>query len=1066
MKKLILSFGLLLVALGTFAQGLEGIIAEKYYVTNNLDSVQNAANNTNPLPAGTICWRLWVDLAPGYTLQAVYGVPGHNLVFTTTTTFFNDDNGTADGSMSFNNVRKNTGLIDSYLSVGGGASGKVGVFKSEDGDGSQGNCNGGPLCPGTPYLQNNDPSATGVINIGSATNLAAHDGLITGTPVGVTFVPGVANAAIFQSSVGGSLIDNNFSYAALGGASGPTAANRVLIGQFTTKGVFHFELNIQLGTPSLGSENWVASNPVGAEHTMAALTQTLNVPNGPPINVAITSPADLSNFTNPENFQVSGTANDSDGTVTKVVLKRDNVPYDSIVANPVISPFTFTNHITSSGVGSHTLVIVATDNQFAQTTSAIVHYTVGSNAPPTVTITAPANGAPYVAPAPVNITTNASDSDPGDQVDSVVFFAGATRVGMAPFPGPYNFSWISGPPFGPVQLKAVAWDHHGASSQSNIVTITVADPNALPYGIVNSSNTCVASTFCVMIAANDTVHNVIGYDIVMHYNASKVTPTGVITVNGALVNPNYVDVISSVDVPNSNINISLYFNGSAPASTHFQGLGNLCCVEFSKTGNFANVDTANFSIVSLQESRVTGVSLTSADAGRYSTFRDTTFGGSLRFWLNNAPLAYDPINPSLHLITNIYGNNAACGGQSATAVQPDVNGDFTYNTANGPRIAITRDIASGTSVQPVINGFDAFLTRRVLINDAGFLPSVYQIIAMDVNLDGVVSAGDLSQINQRTVLILPEYKQIWNYDVIGNHIPGTGNSKDWLFVDNARLNSTPPTPYQISSTYPLNDGIGYSKYQLPQVPFCLALPTSSADTTGNCQILVSEVYKGILLGDVNGNFATAVPNNLFRENGFDKVVFDVTNAIAGNGYVDVPVFVHFGSEVNALDFAMKFNESKLSPNSVIDNTGNLQSLANYNTSDKTFRFTSYSLQSIETGKAVVYVRFNTTGTIAAADLNSLEAYVNGERVGVDLGTNADNMVTLFPNPATEMLNVVVSQDANVQLLDVSGSEVVANTLVYANQKHQINTANLSSGVYMLRVSNGNFVTIKKVVIQK
>ncbi len=92
--------------------------------------------------------------------------------------------------------------------------------------------------------------------------------------------------------------------------------------------------------------------------------------------------------------------------------------------------------------------------------------------------------------------------------------------------------------------------------------------------------------------------------------------------------------------------------------------------------------------------------------------------------------------------------------------------------------------------------------------------------------------------------------------------------------------------------------------------------------------------------------------------------------------------------------------------------------------------------------------------------------INGERVGVDLGMNTDNIVNLFPNPATDMLNVIVSEDANVQLLDVSGSEVVANTLVYANQKHEINTANLASGVYMLKVSNNNFVSIKKVVVQK
>src|SRR5687768_3458940 len=94
MKKFIFSLALFLLAIGTFAQGLEGIQVEKYYVSDANDATGSTANGAGVLPAGSITWRIYADLAPGYTLQAVYGVPGHNLVINTTTGFYNnEDNG-------------------------------------------------------------------------------------------------------------------------------------------------------------------------------------------------------------------------------------------------------------------------------------------------------------------------------------------------------------------------------------------------------------------------------------------------------------------------------------------------------------------------------------------------------------------------------------------------------------------------------------------------------------------------------------------------------------------------------------------------------------------------------------------------------------------------------------------------------------------------------------------------------------------------------------------------------------------------------------------------------------
>ena len=108
-----------------------------------------------------------------------------------------------------------------------------------------------------------------------------------------------------------------------------------------------------------------------------------------------------------------------------------------------------------------------------------------------------------------------------------------------------------------------------------------------------------------------------------------------------------------------------------------------------------------------------------------------------------------------------------------------------------------------------------------------------------MNSDGVISAGDISQINQRSVKTIPEFRQKWNYTNNGN---SNGQlSKDWLFIDSAALAHP---AYQVSATYPLNDNVGYSKANVPVVRFCLEVSTTT-----------NASYTGILLGDVNGNYA-------------------------------------------------------------------------------------------------------------------------------------------------------------------------------------------------------------------
>jgi hypothetical protein len=246
-------------------QGLESIIVEKYYVADAADSADAADNGAvYPLRAGMVTYRVYADLLPNYSVIQMFGAPGHPLEINTTTAFFNDPNYGVPyyQGTSINNTRKNTMMIDSYITIGSvsnGNPGLMGVLKEEDTDGTIGNLQG--------LLVNNVAPMTYPI-----TGADGRDGLMPGMPTALNVLGVSGELDILDQTAGDSIVINNGAIAALGGIAGVTAENRVMLGQFTTDGVFSFKLNIQLGTPEVGgSENYVAENPGASEFTDSTL---------------------------------------------------------------------------------------------------------------------------------------------------------------------------------------------------------------------------------------------------------------------------------------------------------------------------------------------------------------------------------------------------------------------------------------------------------------------------------------------------------------------------------------------------------------------------------------------------------------------------------------------------------------------------------------------------------------------------------------------------------------------------------------------------------------------------
>ncbi len=1117
--------------------GLECIVVEKYYISNAADS----AGSVGALPSGSVTYRFYADMLPGYEFQAAYGVPGHAILFTTSTAFFNnEDRGATTPTFTKTQARGNSIMLDSWLSVGGACSNAFGILKAEDNV-----ANGGATVINNtvpPILQNNDVAA--------GIPLTTQDGIYTVTavnPPSVTFVGlGTAELDVFDavSNVNDTFITSNGSWACLSGAVGPVAStNKVLIAQITTNGVLHYELNVQIRNISTGnSENYVARNPVSAEILLPCMMGTLGSSNSLP-SVNITSPANGASYVIGNNVVINASATDADGTVASVEFFVDGVsvgvdntaPYSanytaangshtltavatdnnngqttssgitinvsnnpppvvsitapangsSYIINDLVSitatatddgsvtsvqffvdgisistdnssPYTASFNITT---GSHIITAVATDNLSAQTTSAQVMVSAGNNIPPSINITSPVSGDLFVFPAVVNITADASDVD--GTISQVQFYVNGVLVG-SDATAPYVFNWTS--VIGSANITARATDDLGGFTISSGVLISIADPN-IPYKIVTSSNTCASGTICIPITAIGAVNDVIGYDIVMNYDKNRVQPTGNVTIFNNLINPSYVDEVDSIDNVNGKYYLSLFFNTSAPINAEFNGTGDLLCVEFSKLGGFQPSDTAAFSISLLKESYFTGVSNKSVDPGKYITYKDSSFAGVLKFWSNNAGLGYDASNPSQFLVTNVFGIDNSCVIKSLSASQPDVSGNFSYNMDNGSHIVIERDIAGNTSVQPLINGFDAMLVSKAVLKDPSFVPSIYQAIAMDVNLDGIVSAGDISQINQRAVLMIPEFRQAWNYNSQG--VSNGSLSKDWIFVDSSRVVSNPS--YHISSTFPISNGVGYSADLVPVVPFCLAVPVTNPNT---CPVIGSEKYVGVMLGDINGNFATVGSGGNFRTVSSGTILFDLSHANIHDGYADIPVYANSAEAVHSLDLAINFDENHMAFESITDPAGYINELAYLHQTDRTLRITSNSRGNYPVNFPSAIIRFQTDkNSISEEDFTSVVGYLNGDKAETIMKMKINEMidegysVNVFPNPASDKVNVIVTDNADIQLLDLQG-RLAYYGRVQEYENKTINVSDLPSGLYMLKVINENFVATRLVVVAR
>jgi hypothetical protein len=178
-------------------------------------------------------------------------------------------------------------------------------------------------------------------------------------------------------------------------------------------------------------------------------------------------------------FGYTGTAvlgtdfTDATSTSTPPGLRFVTIPKGLFAVDLVINP-----KVNLANRGNKTVIVtldtvalgtgVAVETGHSKATVRLVDDTF-NDAPPTVTLTSPANASSYTLPATVVLTADAADTD--DAVKKVSFYAEDTFLGSVTN-SPFTFSWVN-PRIGEYDLFARAVDAAGKSTLSQPVHIKV-----------------------------------------------------------------------------------------------------------------------------------------------------------------------------------------------------------------------------------------------------------------------------------------------------------------------------------------------------------------------------------------------------------------------------------------------------------------------------------------------------------------------------------------------------------------------------------------------------------------
>ena len=457
------------------------------------------------------------------------------------------------------------------------------------------------------------------------------------------------------------------------------------------------------------------------------------------------------------------------------------------------------------------------------------------------------------------------------------------------------------------------------------------------------------------------------------------------------------------------------------------------------------------------EMAITWVNYHHKEYGEYDPPRDTTLSGTIKYWRDNTVFG-SPENTA-----RVYGQSPDHKYPVEMSAETDAEGN--YEVISYDRLLrISKEIPgdysnpdASISVLHSINGYDAFLLNKIVSESEDYIPELPDMLAADVNMDGLVNMEDLEQLSSRAVLSIPEYKQMWNYQ--GNDIPSIEESSiDYVFFDKRKTSFN--LEAKISKNYPADDGIGYSRYRFPDISDTVIAPYEVENPYPD---FLEATFLGLLLGDLDGS---DVKSEEINEN--YKVKIAMGNAIKSPETIKIPVYIEniSGDPVYSIDGEIDFNDNSFSLQSI--NSEQTENVFAHH-KNNTLSFISYKTEGFNAEEQVLYINSDKS-EILAGDFVKIVTYINGTRCMNELIINPlktdeqdkEKRLTVFPNPVNEQITislpVITSDDIHFIITDVSGKRIKFLKLKSnGDSEISLNITDLEAGIYLLNILSESHV---------
>ena len=188
---------------------------------------------------------------------------------------------------------------------------------------------------------------------------------------------------------------------------------------------------------------------------------------------------------------------------------------------------------------------------------------------------------------------------------------------------------------------------------------------------------------------------------------------------------------------------------------------------------------------------------------------------------------------------------------------------------------------------------------------------------------------------------------------------------------------------------------------------------------------------------------------------FDKAI-DATTTVEMELRTDA-----YGSEcrwnIKDYDGTVLYNGGPYQNNTTINETFNLPSNCyTFNIID-TYGDGGASVTLTDSNNTVIYTTPGNYGSGASKNF-STDGFV--------LGINDSQLenISLYPNPASTILNLKNAENASIQVYDLLGKMILSK--VNISMDEQIDVANLQTGTYFIKISKDNLVTTKRFLVSK